>query len=92
MEFENSRFGKCEIADITQGRLEKFQEALKGETELPLAVLYGKMVTAAVGAGILLHPALDAAAVSNANPGFIKWLARVVSEQIAEAQRIDPLS
>jgi len=86
------KLGTCEIAEISQGRLEKFQDILKGDTDLPLAVLYGKMVRAAIAAGILIQPALTDEAVSEAKPALIKWLAIQISDEVAEAQRIDPLS
>lgn len=91
MEHIHNRFGKCVIADITQGQLEKFTSGVKGLGDQPLTVFYGKSVRQAVVSGILIEPALTDEQVGDAKPGLIRWLAECLADEINEAQRIDPL-
>ena len=92
MEFTNTRFGKCEIADINQGQLEAWQELVKDATNDPLAVFYGKAVRAALKSGVLIEPVLTDDQIKAAKPGMIHWLANCIADVIYEASRIDPLS
>lgn len=92
MEHTHNRFGKCVIADITQGQLEKFTLAMKGAGDLPMTAFYGKSVRQAVAAGILIEPAPTDEQVSDAKPGIIRWMAECLAQEIAEAQNVDPLS
>lgn len=91
MEHIHTRFGKCVIADITQGQLEKFSLAMKGVGDLPMTAFYGKSVRQAVASGILTEPALTDEQVDASKPGLIRWLAECLAQEINEASNIDPL-
>lgn len=94
MDFEHKKFGKCKIADITQGQAEKFSLAMRDAdaSNMPLIVWNRLALISAIDAGILLEPKLSKEEVEASNPGLIKWLAQCVAEAFAEATSTDPLS
>lgn len=91
MEYTHSRFGNCEISEVTQGQLETWQDAVKDATKDPLAVFYGKCVRAAIRAKILIAPVLTDEQIAAEKPGKIHWLANSIAQAIDEASNIDPL-
>mgnify|MGYP005819211191 CR=1 FL=1 len=91
MDYDHSRFGKCKIADITQGQAEKFATAMQNTDALPQIVWNRRALIAASEAGIIAEPKLDAEQINAASPGYIRWLANCIAASLAEASSIDPL-
>lgn len=92
MKFEHEKFGKAEMADLTQKQLEEFHRAMKGKGEEPLSVWRGESVRAAANLKIMVDPDWTAEDVDNAKPAHVVWLSDCIVELIQEAMNLDPLS
>ena len=92
MEYTHTRFGKCELAELTQKQVETFHRAMQGKENEPLSVWRGDSVRVAVEQGILIEPKMTAEDVDAAKPGFVSWLSDCIAKHFAEALSIDPLS
>lgn len=92
MEFEHEKFGKCELADVTQEQLEKFHEAMKGKGDLSLTQWRGDSVRNFAKLGLILEPKLKPEDVGGMKPGHVYWISECIAKCQAEALNIDPLS
>jgi hypothetical protein len=92
MEFTHERFGKCELAELTQKQLEDFHRAMKGKENEVLSVWRGDSVRVAAKQGLLIEPKLTPEDIDNAKPSLVTWLSECIAKLLSEAMRIDPLS
>jgi hypothetical protein len=92
-EYTHDRFGKCELAEITQKQLADYSKAMHGKENMTLIEWRGESVKAAIKGGFFIEPVLSEKDVDEANPGYIRWLSdKCIAEMIKEATDIDPLS
>jgi hypothetical protein len=92
MEFEHEKFGKCELVELTQKKLEDFHRIMSGKGNEPLTVWRGDSVRACLKLGLLIDPKWKPEDVDNASPAHVYWLSERITEWQAEALKIDPLS
>jgi hypothetical protein len=88
------------IAEITQGHVERLLENVKRALDefsvesfsrLPLSRQDGIMVRAAVAAGWISTPSWKVEDVSNLKPAVVRWCARVIDKEYAEATSLPPV-
>lgn len=92
MEFTHSKFGKCELVELTQKQMENYNTDMMGKSDLALAVYRGDQVRSAIKHGFLIEPVWVVEDVDNAKPGHIIWLSDCITKVLVEALNIDPLS
>ena len=92
MEFTHSKFGKCELVELTQKQMENYNTDMLHKSDLALAVYRGDQVRAAIKHGIMTEPKWTVEDVDNAKPGHIIWLSDCITKVLTEALNIDPLS
>jgi hypothetical protein len=92
-EYTHDRFGKCELAEITQKQSVEYAKLMNKNPDMSMFEYRGESVKAAIKLGLLIDPVLTEDDVDNANPGYIRWLSdKCIADMIAEANSIDPLS
>ena len=92
MKFEHEKFGSCELADLSQKRMEDFHRAMQGKEKEVLSVFRGDSVRTAIKLDILVEPKMTVEAVDEAQPAMISWIAECIMKLFAEAMNLDPLS
>ena len=92
MEFTHSKFGKCELGELTQKQMENYNTDMLHKSDLALAVYRGDQVRAAIKHGIMIEPKWTVEDVDNAKPAHIIWLSDCITKVLAKALNIDPLS
>lgn len=92
MEFTHEVFGECELAELTQKRMEDFHREMQGKEKEVLSVFRGDSVRLAIKLGMLIKPEMTVEDVDEAKPAYVVWLADCISKLFAEAMNVDPLS
>jgi len=92
MIFENKKFGKCELKDLTQKQFEEYSKLMLDYNKETLTVYRGQMLRTFAKLELLVEPDWKAEDVDNAHPGHVKFVADCIEKHLAEILNIDPLS
>jgi hypothetical protein len=90
MEFNNPKFGKCMIRELTQADAEEISKtsaALKAENPV---VYNRKMLEMAIDRGMIQEPKLGKAELASQKPGMLNWLAGKVAAAYKDAMTVPP--